>query len=61
MIAMITIEQRYHGCDEWTCIDEYDFLRRTEWAGYFPKGAALAALKTGEVRTPYAAYRIAED
>jgi hypothetical protein len=58
--ATLVIEQAYHtDPDEWVEVDEYEFLRRTEWAHVFAKGTALAALRThGEVRTPYATFRL---
>ena len=37
------------------------FLNRTEWAGFFAKGTALAELRKGVVRTPYYLFRITRD
>ena len=46
---------------EWTEVTEEEFLRRTEWAGYWKKGTALETLKdAGKIETPWAIYRIVE-
>lgn len=55
------IQRKYLGDDEaeWEEIDENEFLRRTEWASYFPKGTALAELKKkGKLSTPAAEFRL---
>ena len=45
--------------DAWEKISEENFINRTEWAGYWKKGTALQALKdAGQIRTPWAIYRI---
>jgi hypothetical protein len=56
------IERMYNDCpDEWEPVDEQEFLRRTEWAGYWKKGTALQTLKdAGLLRTPFAHFRVRE-
>lgn len=45
--------------DTWEEVSEEEFIRRTEWAGYWKKGTALQTLKdAGQLRTPWAFYRI---
>lgn len=45
---------------EWQEVSEEEFLQRTEWAGFWKKGTALQALKdTGQIRTPWAIFRLA--
>jgi hypothetical protein len=58
------IERMYAGCHgeprggEWDEVTEEEFIRRTEWAGYWKKGTALQTLKdAGQIRTPFATYR----
>jgi hypothetical protein len=47
---------------EWQEVSEEEFLRRTEWAGYWQQGTALQALRDAkQIRTPWAFYRIAAD
>jgi hypothetical protein len=56
----MTIQRMYADRpDEWEEISEDEFLRRTEWAGYYKKGTALQAVKSGTIRTPWAFYRVA--
>jgi hypothetical protein len=57
----MTIERMYPDHpDEWQEVSEEEFLRRTEWAGYWKKGTALQTLKdAGQIRTPWAFYRVA--
>ena len=59
----MTIERMYVDApDTWQEVSEEEFLRRTEWAGYFKKGTALQTLKdAGQIRTPFAFYRIAQE
>lgn len=50
------------GPGPWQEISEEEFLRRTEWAGFWKKGIALQTLKdAGQIRTPWAIYRIAAE
>jgi len=57
------IERAYVGTGApgpWQEISEEEFLRRTEWAGFWKKGTALQALKdAGQIRTSWAIYRLA--
>ena len=56
----MTIERMYvDQPDVWEEVPEEEFLRRTEWAGYYKKGTALRAVKAGTIRTPWAFYRLA--
>ena len=56
----IVIEKRYReGGSDWQRVDEEEFLRRTEWAGYWKKGTALATLRdAGQISTPWADFRV---
>ena len=46
----------------WESITEEEFIKRTEWAGYWKYGTALQALKdAGQIRTPWAFYRIVKE
>jgi len=61
----MTIERMYIDSgpqvSEWEEITEEEFIKRTEWAGYWKKGTALQTLKdAGQIRTPWAFYRVAE-
>jgi hypothetical protein len=61
----MVIERKYVDLgvqkSEWEPISEEEFLRRTEWGGYWKKGTALRALKdAGMMRTPFAYFRIKE-
>jgi hypothetical protein len=43
----------------WLEISVEEFLRRTEWAGYWVMGTALEAIKAaGQIRTPWAIFRL---
>jgi len=66
-VAEFKIERAYverDGLSEWEEITEVEFLRRTEWAGYYEKGCALEALKAvcskpgGCLNTPFQRFRI---
>lgn len=52
--------------NRWEEVSEEEFLRRTEWAGYWKKGTALQVLKDcaesgSGFRTPWAFYRIVKE
>jgi hypothetical protein len=53
------IERRYLEEEEWQEVSEEEFLRRTEWGGFFKKGTALDALKTKKtLRTETSEFRV---
>jgi hypothetical protein len=56
----VIIQKRYREKDaEWETVDETEFLRRTEWAGYWKKGTALQALKDAwQLSTPWVEFRL---
>lgn len=62
MTGLLRIERAYinqNNLGPWEEISQDEFLRRTEWAGYFKNGTALIALHDlGEIRTPFAYFRL---
>jgi hypothetical protein len=59
----VKIERMYKDTpDVWEEITEGEFLNRTEWAGYWKKGTALATLKeAGKIQTPWAWFRMKKE
>jgi len=61
-VPLLRIERAYvepRGLGPWEEINQAEFLKRTEWAGYWKEGTALLTLHdAGEIRTPFAVFRV---
>ncbi len=62
MTGLLRIERAYieqNGLGPWEEVSQDEFLRRTEWAGYYKSGTALLSLHDlGEIRTPFLFFRL---